>query len=227
MSRYYQGYQPAQRRQQDFSELERMRLEQQQRNQQAQSQDSNMNGIGKLAKYFSGGNGSATAGGGTGTAAGQGFESFGAGGANGGGLGYDMNGFMGQGTPAANGGSWYSNLFSSSPAAGGGGGGASAAASSNPYGWIAAALLSANVMHNKKISPWSESIKGQGADNLVDYFQGNKDGKQHGAMSKVLDEDGATGNFTKAFTDFGTFDFSNGLKNTKDGFKNALKLKFF
>jgi hypothetical protein len=222
MSRYYQGYQPSQRRQQDFSDIERMRLEQQQRQQQGQSQQGdNMNGMGKLAKYFNGGGGE--------TIPSGGGQSFGGGNSAYGGI--DIPASTGGGT-VPEGGAWYSNLFSGgSPAAGGtaagGEGGASAAASSNPYGWIAAALLSGQVMHNKGISNWGDTFKGQGTSNLVDYYQGNKDGKQHGVMSKVLDEDGATGNFTKAFTDFGTFDFSNGLKNTKDGFKNALKLKFF
>lgn len=230
-SKYYQGYQPRQKRPRDFSRLEALRqLQAQQQQQQGQQQSNlgdNLNSAGKLYKYFNSG-GSATAGGGLGTGAGQGFESFSAGGANGGTLGYDMNGFMGAGTPAAESSpAWYSNLFSSSPSAGalgsGGSGGASGAASSNPYGWIAAAILSANVMHNKGISPWHEGIKGKGGGNLVDYYQ--KGG--HGIGSKLLDKDGFVGMSGKGFTDIMEGDVTNAWKNSIDGLKNLFKGRLF
>jgi hypothetical protein len=218
MSRYYQGYQPSQRRQQDFSDIERMRLEQQQRQQQGQSQQGdNMNGMGKLAKYFNGGGGE--------TIPSGGGQSFGGGNSAYGGI--DIPASTGGGT-VPEGGAWYSNLFSGgSPAAGGtaagGEGGASAAASSNPYGWIAAALLSANVAHNKGISSWNENLKGHLAGNSLDYYQrGN-----HGIGSKIFDGDGTVGQTAKGFTDFMSLDPKNGIENTLGGVKSFFKGKLF
>lgn len=226
-SKYYQGYQPRQKRPRDFSRIEALRqLQAQQQQQQGQQQSSlgdNLNSAGKLYEYFKPA-GSASAGGGLGTGAGQGFESFGAGGANGGTLGYDMNGFMGAGTPAAESSpSWYSSLFNGGGTAAGGQGGASSAAMSNPYGWAAAILGSANIMHNKGISPWNETIKGKAGGNLVDYYQNGR----HGIGSKLLDKDGATGKATKGITDFLELDFGNALSNTGDSLKNLFKLKLF
>jgi hypothetical protein len=109
--------------------------------------------------------------------------------------------------------SWYNGLFN------GGGMGAMAAP--------AAALLGAQVAHNKGISNWGDTAKGQLLSNTVDYYQGSQDGKEHGFMSKILDPDGATGQLSKSATDFATLDFSNGLKGMEDGLKSLFKLKLF
>jgi hypothetical protein len=142
------------------------------------------------------------------------------------------NGFGGSGGAEAGSSGGFMDSIGSMFSGGGGAaagseGGASAAAGSNPYGWIAAALLSANVAHNKGVSPWSETLKGQGPGNYVDYYQGDQDGKQHGFMSKVLDKDGATGQATKGYTDLMTGDFSNSFKHNKQAVKDIFKLKFF
>jgi hypothetical protein len=211
MSRYYQGYQPQQRRQQDFSELERMRLEQQQRQQQSQSQQGdNMNGMGKLAKMFNSGGGE--------TIPSGGGQSFGGGNSAYGGI--DIPASTG-GAEMPAGESWYSNLFSGGEGAAGGGSSMTAAAAP------VAMVLAANTAHNKGISPWHETLKGRLAGNTIDYYQGKQDGKEHGFMSKVLDDDGAFGNFAKSATDFAELDFSNSFDNAKTGLKNLFKLKLF
>jgi hypothetical protein len=232
MSRYYQGYQPQQRRQQDFTEIERMRLEQQQGQQQGQSQDSNMNGIGRLAKYFNTPSSAA------------GLDSLGGASSNyvnsSGGIstamqspapvtdfatGATMNPVNSGATSNAlgsmgNGGSWYSNLFSGGEGATGGSGMSAAAAP-------VAAVLALNTAHNKGISNWGDAPKGKFSGNMLDYYQGDQDGKEHGFMSKIFDPDGATGQLSKSATDFLTLDFSNGLDSAKDGLKNLFKLKLF
>ena len=129
---------------------------------------------------------------------------------------YDFGGSAAAGSSSGGLGSFGGGL-------GGGGSGGSAAAGSNPYGWIAAALLSANVAHNKGISPWSDAIKGKGPGNWIDYYQGKQDGKDHGLGSKIFKEGGAVGEAAKAYTDFGSLDFKNGLKHSLKSIKNIFK----
>jgi hypothetical protein len=209
MSRYYQGYQPAQRRQQDFSDIERMRLEQQQRNQQSQSQQGdNMNGMGKLAGMFKSGGEVIPSGGG---------QSYGGGNSAYG--GFDMPTTTG-GAEMPAGESWYSNLFSGGEGAAGGD--SASAAMMNPAVAIpATALLAANVAHNKGISNWGDTLKGQLSGNTLDYYRNG----DHGFMSKI--SGGSIGDFGKSVTDFATLDFGNGFDNAKSGLKNLFKLKLF
>lgn len=54
--------------------------------------------------------------------------------------------------------------------AGGSGGAASGALMSNPIGWIVAAALTQNVLHNKGISSWQAGLKGQAGANVGEHF---------------------------------------------------------
>lgn len=113
-------------------------------------------------------------------------------------------------------------------AAGGAGAGGGAALLSNPLTAAAAAVLgSANYLHNKGISSWSDTLKGKAPGNIVDYFQGRQDGKEHGFMSKVLDKDTAHGKFAKSFTDLATLDFGNAFKGATGGLKDLFSFKWF
>jgi hypothetical protein len=226
-SKYYTQFQPRQRQRsngEDLLEAMRKMQEQQQAEQQQNSQASmsDWQNAGKLGKSIFGSSAPTGAtnfinsSGGISTA----FQSPAAtqfGGSSltgaGGGMGAIQSPITGGATSNALGGM--------------GGSGGSSALMSNPYGWAAAILASANVMHNKDISPWSETIKGQAGGNLVDYYQGRKDGKEHGFMSKLMDADGATGQATKGITDFLELDFSNAFGNTKDSLKSLFKGKLF
>lgn len=44
------------------------------------------------------------------------------------------------------------------------------ALASNPVGWIAAAILAQNVLHNKDISTWQDGIKGRAGMKTGDHF---------------------------------------------------------
>lgn len=216
-SKYYTDYQAPQSQRQDMSALMQKLRELQQQSQQQQQQNmspSNMQNIGKLGKSIFGG-GSPTSFGGQQGGVGGSYLSGDAG------LGMDLGGTAGQGTNP----SWYSSLFSS-PASGGaaGGGGASSGLMSNPWTAAAAAIIgSANVMHNKDISPWSDSIKGKAGGNLVDYYgEGG-----HGIGSKIFDKDGAIGQNVKGFTDIMEFDPKNAIKNLGGGLKSLFKGKLF
>lgn len=55
-------------------------------------------------------------------------------------------------------------------AAAAGGEGAMTAMAASPIGWIAAAALGQQVMHNKGISSWQDALKGQGGRNIGDHF---------------------------------------------------------
>lgn len=123
--------------------------------------------------------------------------------------------------PAAEGGGWMDSV--SGTFGQGGGEGASGSLMSNPYGLAALIIGSANVMHNKGISPWSETLKGKAGGNLVDYYQ---DGG-HGIGSKILDKDGATGRGTKGLTDFLELDFSNALRNSGKSLENLFRGRLF
>lgn len=122
-------------------------------------------------------------------------------------------------------------MGASSMAGGGaasGGGGMGSALMSNPWTAAAAAIVGgSNYLHNKDISPWNETLKGQAGGNMLDYYGGRKDGKTHGAIGKIVDKDGATGQSLKAVTDLSELDFSNAWKNAKDSVKSLFKLKLF
>lgn len=114
-------------------------------------------------------------------------------------------------------------------AAGGAGGSAMGAAFSNPVTGLAA-LIAGNVIYqnNKGISSYSDTLKGRAGGNTLDYYGGRDDGKTHGGiLGKIADQDGATGQSLKGITDFSELDFKNGIKNSLDAAKSALKFKFF
>jgi hypothetical protein len=196
-SKYYTEFQPAGSKP-DFSALmEKLKQQQQQQQQQSGSGLDNFSNAAKAYKYFKTPSSPVPSGGG---------NSFGGGNSVYGGI--DIPTSTGGGTMPS-GQSWYSAMM-------------------NPAVAVPAAIIAgANVMHNKDISSWGDTLKGKGGANLVDYYQGKKDGKEHGFMSKVLDPDGATGQLTKSLTDFGSLDFSNGFKGVEDGLKSLFKLKLF
>ena len=99
---------------------------------------------------------------------------------------------------------------------------------SNPWTAIAAAIVGgANYLDNKDISSWSDTLKGKAGGNMLDYYGGREDGKTHGFLGKLVNQDKAPGQLTKAVTDFSELDFSNAFSNAKDGIKSIFKLDFF
>ena len=225
-SKYYTEYKPPQQQGADFTGLLRKLEEQRQAQQQQQQQNmspQNMQNIGKLGKSIFGSGGGMPESGG---------QSFGGGNSVYGGIDIPTSSASSLDMPASTASSssgtpWYSgftDMFSGGAGGAGGGEGAGQAAMMNPAVAIpTAVLLSANVAHNKGISPWNETLKGQMPGNLADYYgEGN-----HGFMSKVLDKDGTVGQTFKGFTDFSTLDPKNALKNTFGGVKSAFKGKLF
>lgn len=113
-------------------------------------------------------------------------------------------------------------------AGGAAGGGMGAALMSNPWTAIAAAIIGgANYLDNKDISSWGDTLKGKAGGNMLDYYGGRKDGKTHGFLGKLFDQDKAPGQTTKAVTDLSEGDFGNAWKNAKEGIKSIFKLDFF
>lgn len=158
----------------------------------------------------------------------SGFLKGGAG-ASGGGASAGGTGF-GLGQPLVSGGVGSASFAGGGAAAGSGaaGGGMGSALMSNPWTAIAAAIVGgANYLDNKDISSWSDTLKGKAGGNMLDYYGGRKDGKTHGFLGKLVDQDKAPGQLTKAVTDFSELDFSNAFSNAKDGIKSIFKLDFF
>lgn len=118
-----------------------------------------------------------------------------------------------------------------STAAGGGsamGGGAGAALMSNPFTAMAAVIAGSAIHDNNKgISSYKESLLGQAGGKKLDYYGGRNDGKTHGFLGKIVDQDGATGQSMKGITDFSELDFKNGFKNSLQSVKSLLKGKLF
>ena len=220
-SKYYTQFQPRQRQRsngEDLLEAMRKMQEQQQAEQQQNSQASmsDWQNAGKLGKSLFGSPTVPTGGG----------QSWGGGNSVYGGIDIPTSTAQSFDIPSAVSspslGGTPTNINMAPPASGGGSW--SSGLMSNPWAAGAAAILgSANVMHNKDISPWSDSIKGKSGGNLVDYYQ---DG-DHGLFSKLMDADGATGQGTKGITDFLELDFSNAFGNTKDSLKSLFKGKLF
>lgn len=92
---------------------------------------------------------------------------------------------------------------------------------------IAAAIIGSNYLDNKGISSWGDTIKGQAGGNIVDYYSGRSDGKEHGILSKVFDQDGYVGQLAKGFTDIGELDWKNGFKSMGGAFKSLFKGQLF
>lgn len=136
---------------------------------------------------------------------------------------------FGLGQPLVSGGVGSASFAGGGAAAGSGAaGGMGSALMSNPItGIVAAALGGANYLDNKDISSWSDTLKGKAGGNMLDYYGGRKDGKTHGFLGKLVDQDKAPGQLTKAVTDFSELDFSNAFSNAKDGIKSIFKLDFF
>ena len=157
----------------------------------------------------------------------SGFLKGGAG-ASGGGASAGGTGF-GLGQPLVSGGVGSASFAGGGAAAGSGAaGGMGSALMSNPWTAIAAAIVGgANYLDNKDISSWSDTLKGKAGGNMLDYYGGRKDGKTHGFLGKLVDQDKAPGQLTKAVTDFSELDFSNAFSNAKDGIKSIFKLDFF
>lgn len=129
---------------------------------------------------------------------------------------------------AAAGGAAGAGAGGGAAAGGAAGGGMGAALMSNPWTAIAAAIIGgANYMDNKDISSWGDTLKGKAGGNLLDYYGGRNDGKTHGFLGKLFDQDKAPGQTTKAVTDLSEGDFSNAWKNAKAGIKSIFKLDFF
>lgn len=80
--------------------------------------------------------------------------------------------------------------LSGGTAAAGGGEAAGSALMSNPVGWIAAAALAQNVMHNKGISSWQDAAKGTAGKETGDHFM---DQWGVGEDSKIRDVAGLAG----------------------------------
>lgn len=117
----------------------------------------------------------------------------------------------------------------SAGAAGGAGASGAGALFSNPVTGLAA-LIAGNVIYqnNKGITSYEEALKGQAGGKTLDYYGGRNDGKTHGGiLGKIADKDGATGQSLKGITDFSELDFKNGIKNSTEALKSALKFKFF
>lgn len=162
-----------------------------------------------LSGLMKGGAGASGGAGGTGFGLGQPLVSGGVGSAS----------FAGGGAAAGSG---------AAAGAGGAAGGMGGALMSNPItGIVAAALGGANYLHNKDISSWSDTLKGKAGGNMLDYYGGRKDGKTHGFLGKLVDQDKAPGQMSKAVTDLSELDFSNAFSNAKDGIKSIFKLDFF
>lgn len=200
-SKYYTDYQAPQSQRQDMSalmqKLRELQLQSQQQQQQNMSAD-NMQGIGNLGKSIFG-SGSPSSFGGQSGGVGGSYLSGDAG------LGMDLGGTAGQGT------SWYSSLFNSP-----------SSALMNPAVAIpAAALFGANVAHNKGISSWGDTLKGQLGGNTIDYYaEGN-----HGIGSKIFDKDNPLSAYegSKALTDLATLDFKNAFKHGGNALMNPFK----
>lgn len=167
-----------------------------------------------LSGFLKGGSGAAASGGSAAGAGGTGF-----------GLGQPLvSGGVGSASFAGGG----AAAGSGAAAGGAGAGGMGSALMSNPWTAIAAAIVGgANYLDNKDISSWSDTLKGKAGGNMLDYYGGRKDGKTHGFLGKLVDQDKAPGQLTKAVTDFSELDFSNAFSNAKDGIKSIFKLDFF
>lgn len=146
-----------------------------------------------------------------------------AGGGSAGGTGFGL------GQPLVSGGIGGASFAGGGAAAGSGAaGGMGSALLSNPLTAIAAAIAGgANYLDNKDISSWSDTLKGKAGGNILDYYGGRKDGKTHGFLGKLVDQDKAPGQLSKAVTDLSELDFSNAFSNAKDGIKSIFKLNFF
>jgi hypothetical protein len=215
-SKYYTGYQPKQRQQTDYTDIQQILAAQKQQQQAQQQQGNNpqsMQNFGSSMKSMFGGSDIPASGG----------QSFGGGNSAYGGIDIPTSTPQSLDMPASTEPSWYSNLFSSggaptnvnmaAPSSGGG--------SAIAYAPPVAALLAANVAHNKGISPWHETAKGHLGGNTLDYFRNG----DHGFMSKITG--GSLGDFGKSATDFASLDFGNSLQNAGSGLKNLFKLKLF
>lgn len=136
---------------------------------------------------------------------------------------------FGLGQPLVSGGVGSASFAGGGAAAGSGGAasGMGSALMSNPWTAIAAAIVGgANYLDNKDISSWSDTLKGKAGGNMLDYYGGRNDGKTHGFLGKLVDQDRAPGQMTKAMTDLSELDFGNAFKNAKDGIKSIFKLRF-
>ena len=136
---------------------------------------------------------------------------------------------FGLGQPLVSGGVGSASFAGGGAAAGSGGAasGMGSALMSNPWTAIAAAIVGgANYLDNKDISSWSDTLKGKAGGNMLDYYGGRDDGKTHGFLGKLVDQDRAPGQMTKAMTDLSELDFGNAFKNAKDGIKSIFKLRF-
>lgn len=202
-SKYYTGYQPRQRQPDNQSDLleymRRMQEQMQQQSQQNQPSAADYQNIGKLGKSIFGSSGGS---GGTPT-------------------NIDMT------PPASGGGGDIWNLFgqtptSGSPMASPAGGSSWHSAFANPAVAIPAAVIAAaNVAHNKGISSWGDTLKGQLGGNTVDYYaEGN-----HGIGSKIFDKDNPISAYepAKFFTDLATLDLKNAAKHGGNALMGPLK----
>ena len=136
---------------------------------------------------------------------------------------------FGLGQPLVSGGVGSASFAGGGAAAGSGGaaGGMGSALMSNPWTAISAAIIGgANYLDNKDISSWSDTLKGKAGGNMLDYYGGRNDGKTKGFLGKLVDQDKAPGQLTKAMTDLSELDFGNAFKNAKDGIKSIFKLRF-
>lgn len=155
------------------------------------------------------------------------------GGASAGGTGFGLgqplvSGGVGSASFAGGGAAAGSGAAAGGAGAGGAAGGMGSALMSNPWTAIAAAIVGgANYLDNKDISSWSDTLKGKAGGNMLDYYGGREDGKTHGFLGKLVNQDKAPGQLTKAVTDFSELDFSNAFSNAKDGIKSIFKLDFF
>lgn len=97
-----------------------------------------------------------------------------------------------------------------SAAAGGGGSAATGTAlGSNPVGWIAAMILAQNVAHNKGISSWQDSAKGQGGAETGDHF---------------LDQWGIDNKYAKDLAGYGGIGSGGGMLNPANRTKKLLSI---
>lgn len=99
---------------------------------------------------------------------------------------------------------------------------------SNPFTAMAA-VIAGSVIHdnNKGIASYKDSLLGQAGGKKLDYYGGRNDGKTHGFIGKIVDQDGATGQSMKGITDFSELDFKNGFKNSLQSVKSLFKGKLF
>ncbi|AGF91142.1 hypothetical protein SXHG_00120 [Synechococcus phage MRHenn-2013a] len=152
------------------------------------------------------------------------FMGGGSGGSGGGMFGGLLGG--GGGSAGAAGGATGGSAGGATGGAAGGaaGGGGFGAMFSNPWTALAAAIAgTANYQHNKGISSWSDTLKGKAGGEMLDYYGGRADGKTHGLLGKIADQDKSVGKSLKGFTDLSELDFKNAFKNGGDAIKELFK----